>query len=319
RMIHGASHTQALKDTIGKLQAWGFDINRNNSLGQSVFIAALADPDQEVYVLEEILAASNNYGENQLDGKNAVTVVASTSSRRQYSLQRMELAANLVADINDADSSGWNALHYLALEDNAGLCKILLRRRDIDVNRRNATGSAAIHIAAKFNSCVVLRLLLDKGASSEMLDSDGHSPLTVAVLHRQKHAFQIIMEADADVNIRKESDASRTTILHIAVCGPSSSDSMAGHILETYPQFRDPARLNFIDRLGWSPLHRAAYFGDYEGVAALLQYGADSEAQCPRRFPIARGRTALDVTLNLLQRIDTKGDLGPDHARITES
>ncbi|KAL8698677.1 MAG: hypothetical protein Q9224_001746 [Gallowayella concinna] len=318
RMMHGANHLQALENTINQLQAWGFDIHRKNALGQSVSMFALADPDQEVYVLEGILAACNQYGETTSDGQNAVTLVACTSSRRQYSLSRMVLAAGIVININDTDSSGWNALHYLAVEDKAKLCELLVHRHDLDINKPNGKGSAAIHIASSFGSCAVLQLLVDRGATLEVLDGDGYSPLRLAVLYRQKGAIRIILAASTDTTMGKEGDASRTSILHIAVSGPSSSDSIAGHILDTYPQFRDPARLNCVDGLGWTPLHRAAYFGDHEGIAALLQYGADSEVRCPRRFPIARGRTALDVTSNLLQRIEAKAALSPDHARITK-
>lgn len=318
RMIHGASHARALDDTIGELQGWGFDIHRENPLGQSVFLFALADPDQELYVLEGLLAVSDSHGGLTSDGMNALALVASTSSRRQYSLQRMSLAADIVTDINDTDSSGWNALHYLAVEDSSRLCEPLLQRQTLDINKQNAQGSTAVHIAATFDSCTVLKLLLQKGADISILDHDGYSPLTLAVLHRRKGAIQVLLEASADIKISQKSDASATSILHIAVCGPSSSESIVGYILDTYPRFREPVRLNYVDGLGWTALHRAAYFGDHEGVASLLECGADSEARCPRRFPIALGRTALDVALNLLQRIETKGTLGPDHARITK-
>lgn len=318
RMIHGASHARALDDTIGELQGLGFDVHRENPLGQSVFLSALADPDQELYVLEGLLAVSDPRGGITSDGMNALALVATTSSRRQYSLQRMSLAADIVTNINDTDSSGWNALHYLAVEDSFRLCEPLLQRQTLDINKPNAQGSTAVHIAATFDSCTVLKLLLHKGANIRVLDHDGYSPLALAVLHRRKGAIKILLEASADIAISQKSDASATSILHIAVCGPSSSESIVGYILDTYPRFREPAQLNYVDGLGWTALHRAAYFGDHEGVASLLEYGADSEARCPRRFPIALGRTALDVALNLLQRIETKGTLSPDHARITK-
>ncbi|KAL8664455.1 MAG: hypothetical protein Q9202_003005 [Teloschistes flavicans] len=318
RMIHGASHARALDDTIGELQGLGFDIHRENPLGQSVFLSALADPDQELYVLEGLLAVSDPCGGITSDGMNALALVATTSSRRQYSLQRMSLAADIVTDINDTDSSGWNALHYLAVEDSFRLYEPLLQRQTLDINKPNAQGSTAVHIAATFDSCTVLKLLLHKGANIRVLDHDGYSPLALAVLHRRKGAIKTLLEASADIAISQKSDASATSILHIAVCGPSSSESIVGYILDTYPRFREPAQLNYVDGLGWTALHRAAYFGDHEGVASLLEYGADSEARCPRRFPIALGRTALDVALNLLQRIETKGTLSPDHALITK-
>lgn len=318
RIIHGANHARALRETINALQACGFDIRSQTTESQSMFLSALANPDQEPYVLQEILAAIENGRGVTADGKNGVTLVAATSSRRQWSVQRMILAADVVADVNDTDCSGWNALHYLAVEDNARLCGILLQRDDLELNKPNGKGATALHIAATFDAGAVLRLLLGKGADPELLNSDGQSPLASSVSYRRRTTTKILIEAGAAINLGKFGGASKTSVLHLAVSGPSSSESFISHLLDTFSQLRDPSQLNLEDGLGWTPLHRAAYFGDHEGIAALLKYGADREVQCQRRFPIAPGRTALDVTVNLLHKMNTNLSLGPDHARISK-
>ena len=317
-IIHGANHVQALRDTIGMLQAWGFDICRQNRHGESAFMAALADPNQELYVLQGIMSVSGRNNEITSDGKNAVTLVAATSSRRQHSVQRMLLAVDSISNINDTDQSGWNALHYLAVEDSAKLCQVLLQRKTLDINKQNANGDTAVHLAATFNAGTILHLLLQHGADTEILNCDRLTPLALAILHRQRQPIQILIEVGADISLGGFDDASKTSALHVAVSGPNSPSSIARHLLETYPKFRVPSQLNLLDGLGWTPLHRAAYFGDHEAVAALLDYGANSEAQRRRRSPIAQGRTALDITSNLLQAISTGSGLGSDHSRIRE-
>ncbi len=315
-IIHGANHVHAFNDTIHTLQAFAFDLCRRNKQGQSVLMAALGDPDQDIYMLQGILAASGSAERVTSDGKNAVTLVAATSLRRQNNPQRMELAMKMTTDINDTDDSGWNALHYLSVEDNATLCKMILRHGNLDINRQNAKGASAVHLAATFNAATVLVLLLHSGADIETWDQDGYTPLALAILNRRRSAIRFLVEAGANTFLRNGEGASKIGALHIAVSGPSSLDSIAAHLLETYPVFGSSSHLNLVDGFGWTPLHRAAYFGDYEGVAALLSYGADSEAQCCRRFPIAPGRTAFDVASNLLQKISTDSGLGSDHASI---
>lgn len=318
RMIHGAEHVAALRKTIATLQGIGLDIADKDGHGQSVFMATLAEPDQELYVLDETLEASGRQEDITADGQNAVTLVAATSSIRQQSTQRMQIASSIVIDINRTDSSGFNALHYLAVENNAKLCEVLLQRMDIDVNKRNSKGATATHIAATFNAAAVLDLLLRNGAQIEMLDNDNQSALNLSVSFRHKITTMILMEAGASTIKGNEGESSRASILHLAVSGPSSSDSMASYLLDTYPQLSDATHLNFVDGLGWTPLHRAAYFGDYAGVAALIRHGADTQIRCPRRFPIAKGRTALEVVTHLLERLRAKKDLGADHVRITQ-
>ncbi|KAI4188092.1 MAG: hypothetical protein LQ346_005383 [Caloplaca aetnensis] len=169
-----------------------------------------------------------------------------------------------------------------------------------------------------FNAATTMELLLRNGAQVEMLDNDNQSALALSVSFRHKNTTGILMEAGASTAIGNGGGSSRTSILHLAVSGPSSSDSIASYLLDTYPELSDATHLNFVDGLGWTPLHRAAYFGDYAGIAALIRHGADTEIQCPRRFSIAKGRTALEVVTFLLEKFRVKKELGADHIRITQ-
>lgn len=316
-IIHGANHVHALRETLRMLQSWGFDTQCRKKQRESALMAALTDPDQEIYVLQEIMSISDCSNEFTLDGKNAATLVAATSSRRQYSVQRMILVVERVSDINDTDHSGRNALHYLAAEDNAKLCDVLLQSKTLDINKRDANGETAAHIAATSNAGMILKLLVRKGAEIEILNSARETPLTLAILHRQKAAIQILIEAGANISLGSHDESSKTSALHIAVLGPSSSDSIAYHLLENYPEFRNPSHLDQVDSHGWTPLHRAACFGDYQSVAALLDYGANIEARTSSRYRMAQDQTALEITNNRLKRMAESGS-DVDRSRIRE-
>ena len=318
-IIHGANHVDALKETIGILQACGFKARCKNKQWESAFMAALADPEQEIYVLQEIMSMSDPNDEITSDGKNAATLVAATSSRRQHNVQRMKLVVDRVSNINDTDHSGMNALHYVAVGDNARLCQVLLQNKVLDVNKQNANGDTATHLAARLNSTRTLDSLLQYGADIEILNLDKRTPLALAIVHRQEAAIRSLIQAGADINLGSPNDTSKTSALHLAVSEPSSSNSIARHLLEAYPKFRDPSQLNQLDGSGWTPLHKAAYLGDHESVAALLDCGANSEAPRRRGSPIAQTLTALDITSRLLQSLSTKSVLvSADHSRIRE-
>lgn len=315
-MIHGADYARALSDTMSYLQSWGFDICCRNEAGETTFMAALADPDEEIYILREILHAGDFSDEISKNGRTAATLAAATSSVRRHNVERMLLAVESTKDINAMDHSGFNALHYLTILDNGLLCQNLLQAEGFNINERRPNGETAVHLAATHNAGTVLKILIHERADIENQDCDLRTPLAVAILLRQKEAFDTLMKAGADIHLGNCVGSPHTGVLHLAVSGPHSGASVASHLLETYPIFQHPFQLNLVDRFGWTPLHPAACFADYQGAAALLEDGAASEAVCSRRLPIVKGRTALNVAFSLLQRIKDTADLGRDHERI---
>ena len=316
-MIHGADHARALRDTIIHFQSWGFDIRCKNEAGETTFMAALKNTDQEAYILREILHAGGLSHEISKDGKNAATLAAVTTSRQRYSnVQRMLLAVESTKDINATDHSGFNALHYLTIQDHGLLCRNLLRAEGSNVNERTRDGETAVHLAAIHNAGTVLKILIQEGADIEIRSRSLSTPLELAIFFRQKEIINTLMKAGADVHLGKCAGSPHTGALHVAVSGVAFGASVASHLLETYAVFRHPSQLNLVDEFGWTPLHKAAYFADHQGVAALVKYGAASEAVCSHRYPIIKGRTALDVAMNLLQRIEDTGDLASGHERI---
>ena len=316
-IIHGSKHVQALSDTIGMLHSWGFDAQCKDKQKEPALMVALADPDQEIYVLQGLMSISDCNEKVTLDGKNAVTLVAATSSRRRYSAQRLLLVVERVTNINDVDHSGRNALHYFAADDNDRLCDVLLQSRTLDINKPNANGETAAHIAATLNSAMILKLLVRKGADIEIFNSAKQTPLALAIVHRQKAAIQVLIQAGADISLGHRDGSSKTSALHAAVWGPNSLDSIFCYLLENFPVFRDPLLLDLVDEHGWTPLHRAACFGDYQAVAALLDYGANIEAQTSSRYRMAQGQTALEITDNRLKRLVDTG-LDTDHSQIRQ-
>lgn len=66
----------------------------------------------------------------------------------------------------------------------------------------NERGQTALHVAAMGSGSLTdsLQFLLDKGATTNIYDNEGHTPLTRAVLHNNIEAVKSLIAAGADVN-----------------------------------------------------------------------------------------------------------------------
>lgn len=93
-----------------------------------------------------------------------------------------------------------------------------------EVRKTDADGRSAIHYAAMGGSIEILKLLLDKGAPMNLLDSKRRSPLFLSALHKKNDAFDFLLELGGKVNQQAMGG------MTIAMVGAFSSNL---HILKT--------------------------------------------------------------------------------------
>lgn len=318
-VVHGPDYRNALKKTISLLISSGHDINEVNNSGETAFMAALAEPDIELYILEELLTNGARADSRALKSrKNAVSTIASSVSRRRYQVDKLALVLPYASNLNESDKFGYNALHYLASLNAGRMAALILQdqRLKIDTRTSRRIHETALHITATFGSVDVLRLLVQANAIIDIKDDDSITPLEVAVLCRQKEATDILLAEGASPYFDICDGGPRSTVLHSAVSGPSYPGSIVTHLLENYTKFRRPLMMNMVDKYGWTPLHKATFYGDNQSVASLLSFGADHSVACTHPYPIAPGITSLDIVNNLLQGLHTESDLCYHHSRI---
>ncbi|KAK0650537.1 hypothetical protein DIS24_g6762 [Lasiodiplodia hormozganensis] len=65
--------------------------------------------------------------------------------------------------------------------------------------------------------------------------------------------------------------------------------------------------VNEFDSAGWTPLHKAAYYGDVEGAKALLTAGADHKLKDRRSYKDLTSGTPCEIARNNLMDIDQNG------------
>lgn len=79
----------------------------------------------------------------------------------------------------------------------------ILLKAGADINAVVAeNGRTPLHLAVMKSDSLLdsFHFLLDKGAATNIYDNDGHTPLTLAVLHNKIEAVKGLVEAGADVN-----------------------------------------------------------------------------------------------------------------------
>ncbi|XP_020552046.1 ankyrin-1 isoform X1 [Sesamum indicum] len=227
--------------------------------------------------------------------------------------------AQTVADIKDANKRG--ALHFAAREGQTEVCKYLLEELKMDVNikdedgdtplthaaRQGHTGTAkylvdrgadpsipselgttALHHSAGIGDIELLKVLLAKGVNVD-LQSDAGTPLIWAAGHAQKDSVKVLLEHNADPNVKTEDDIT-----------PLLSAVAAGSLACLELLIKAGATVN-VTAGGATPLHIAADGGSPEIINCLLQAGADPNATDedgfkPIQVAAARGnRVAVEI------------------------
>ncbi|SCV30686.1 related to ankyrin 3 [Fusarium fujikuroi] len=297
-VAHGQSHRAALRETIQILLQTGLDINDLDNLKQTPLFSAAKSMDLEEYVLEELIAAGALPGEEcEKNHGNAVVWAIMDSAHRRLSWRKIPLLLPLVSDINacTAGDSGLNALHYCAVLDAVPAAQILLQLPGIDVEAESTLGATAVHLATQRGSLGVLDLLIKGGANLHRRE-----PFEAAISGGQIDALRMLLDAGSKTWWKSRSGQSRT-ILGYAVRMRSQRPSYVRACLSKCPQLRGKEVINKGDDSGWTALHFCAYYGDLDGIQALVDYDADVDVvNAMRQTPLQLAvKTYEDLTVYL--------------------
>lgn len=155
---------------------------------------------------------------------------------------------------------------------------------------KNASGFTALHYAAMFNYKGICRLLLEKNAQTEAKTAEnlgyysGLTPLHFAAVNGSADVARMLLERGASVNILSPDGK---TPLHYAVCGPRMEEySFAagknpeekfvsgGNLATVQELLAYGADVNVKDEAGATPLNWATYYRQLAVADALLAKGA---------------------------------------------
>ena len=317
-IIHGRDFRKATKETINVLVREGCDVQEIGDDGYDPLMTALRDPDCEAYIIEELLDAGAQPTKLTLDdGSNAAVIASRNSVARRHNSSSLALVAPRIDNVHRRDRNGRSPIHYAAIGGSAAMAEVLIELPQFEINAKASCGRTALHFAAEFGSAEVTTLLIQKGANMEVCDANGLTPLQSATSRRNTRAAHALLNKGAQaLFLTGKAPLSKGSVLHAAVAGASSADTVLKELLEKHIKLRESDILNATDGIGWTALYKAAYFGDYVAVDTLLSYGADRNVRDSSRGPYP-GRNAKDKVEELLRQVESRG-LGPDHKRIRQ-
>jgi ankyrin repeat protein len=132
----------------------------------------------------------------------AISLAEAEDLMRQSSLEgdlaKVKESIEAGADVNAVDAEGHTALMFAAFNGHSGIVLELLGA-GAGVDRRDMMGRTALLYASTGPFPETVRILLDKGAKPNVVDSDEHfSPLMHAAAEGNMDVVKILLEAGAD-------------------------------------------------------------------------------------------------------------------------
>ncbi|KAI4454386.1 ankyrin repeat-containing protein [Holotrichia oblita] len=236
-------------------------------------------------------------------------------------VQAVEMMLNAGMNVNIPNKHGDTLLHFAVRYRNEHLVR-LLPQYQVNVNMTNKKGQTPLFDAVRAESMELIQMLLNMNADVNIVDEEGNTLLDIAVnysndlfqLLLQNGAYlngtnriretplfrtvkfndtqkmQILLNADANVNIQ---DVNGNTALHIAIDSYSKivasrkSSKEANHTKMIEMLLKANANVDIANKWGDTPLHKAASAGFEDVVQLLLQHKANLYAtNCQHETPL---------------------------------
>ncbi|CAH0396015.1 unnamed protein product [Bemisia tabaci] len=255
-----------------------------------------------VEVAKELLEAGADINMRTIDGRTSLFLAAEHGKDKIVNilLEKPNIDVNLHHNgrtpLLVACEKGYTSVVKLLLADYRCMHYI-----NIDHN-----GSKPLHIAAKYGYEDIISALLEKKPSVNSIDSDGCTPLWIALDNNQEKSVQallkdfrvnvnfrfkdrtplgyavqegsstiskLLIERDADINII---DNDGLTLLHHAIC--KGLLDVVDHLLNR------GASVHSKTKRGNTPLHIASMYGELEIAKLLFDKGADVHINCENSY-----------------------------------
>ena len=206
----------------------------------------------------------------------------------------VELLLNNKADVQMKSRDGFAPIHLAGNKDIAQL----LSDHGAELDTKGYEDRTPLHQAAMRNRNDIVEWLCAKGVKVNTVDSDGHTPLTIAISQptgtegarrNSIETIRILLRYGADVSYRNKEGQ---TILHDAV--RRGREDIVDLLL------RHGADINAKDKYGYTSLHWAVSRKNRDMVELLVARGADVNARnLQGRTPLydTWGGSSVDVQI----------------------
>uniref|UniRef100_A0A8B9N557 Ankyrin 2 n=1 Tax=Accipiter nisus TaxID=211598 RepID=A0A8B9N557_9AVES len=162
---------------------------------------------------------------------------------------------------------GFTPLHVAAKYGSLEVAKLLLQRR-ASPDSAGKNGLTPLHVAAHYDNQKVALLLLEKGASPHATAKNGYTPLHIAAKKNQMQIATTLLNYGAETNILTKQGV---TPLHLA--------SQEGHTDMVTLLLEKGSNIHVATKTGLTSLHLAAQEDKVNVAEILTKHGANQDAQ----------------------------------------
>ncbi|KAF6733817.1 Ankyrin-2 [Oryzias melastigma] len=166
-----------------------------------------------------------------------------------------------------ATKKGFTPLHVAAKYGSLDVAKLLLQRRAL-LDDAGKNGLTPLHVAAHYDNQEVALLLLDKGASPHATAKNGYTPLHIAAKKNQTNIALALLQYGAETNVLTKQGVSP---LHLA--------SQEGHAEMVSLLLSKGAHVNTATKSGLTALHLTAQEDRVNAAEVLAKHDANLDQQ----------------------------------------
>lgn len=263
-------------DMVKFLVELGVDVNDNNhNFGMRhqiinsniTWIKFFIDLGAKLDNLLPIAVSSNNKDVVELLLENGAIIEKNNILHYAKSKEMAEFLISLGADINGENGYGTPLSQYVSTTGTPlNLIKFIIDS-GANIKAKNSDGKTPLHVAVEFHNIDYVKVLIERGADLEAKDNNGNTPIMRLNPSRRgaKEMLKLLIANGADVNAKDNWD---NTLLHF-VAKFSSVESFIELLI------KHGANVNAKDSGGNTPLHISAYNDILSTSRAFIDLGAD--------------------------------------------
>jgi uncharacterized protein len=220
---------------------------------------------------------------------------AGTASKLSEAIQAGDRQAALAllkqpAEVKALDADGTTPLHWAVRADDLDLATRLVQA-GASVRAANRYGVTPLSLAAVNGNAPITRLLLDKGADAKQTVSRGQTVLMTAARTGNAAVVTALLDKGADVSAREwqlgetalmwAAAENHADVVKLLVARGAEVDARSNPLSFPKDRFGLEGVLTILPRGNWTALMYAARDGAPDAAAALLDAGAQINAQDP--------------------------------------